>query len=862
MILVADMIRDMYQGDIRAFLAADTTIFENVQAVLANQFERLTQLEEQIMLWLAVEREPADIAALGARIRLPHTPTDLLVALRSLKRRSLIEERETGFTLQNVLMEFVTDRLVARASAEYLTGELETLALLPLLMAQTKSYVRLTQERLLLQPVARQLEDRLGNSLAVARLKNILQALPASIRSHSYAGGNLLNLLLAFGVEASLDFSGTAVWQAYLRGKSPPPINFHQADLSGAALSEYGGYVLTLAFSPDGTRLAGSTITGELRLWDVNTHQPLRNFDGHQDFAGALCFSPDGRWLASGGGDSLACLWDVETGRRLRTFPALDNAVLTVVFAPDGSWVAGSSANRLTIWDPESGATLCDQEFPDGYVDALAVSHDGKILAFSNHNHVLVWDIVQTLATGQGHCLYEFQGHQAAVRRLAFSPDDRWIVGSGDQVCVWETATGGRVNNLQVPNSRIDGLAFHPHKELLAGGSQDSIYLWHPATGKLLRAFTAHDEMIVSLAFSPDGQILASGSEDHTIRLWNLDGHNLHTIQEYVNMIHSVDISPDGSFLACGSDDHKVRLWDFHSGALLAAWGGHQSRVHRAIFSPDGRLVAASSRDRLVRVWAAPTGEERYQLPTGGVPYHAINWSPDGRLLATGDREGVLAIWDAASGHRLKTFQHESRACTVAFHPGGKLIAVGCSDQKIYIWDTDRDSCINVLAGHANEVWALAYTRNGRFLFSGSDDNTVRVWDPDRAACLHVLDEHTGWIQTLAINRAQTILATGSQDKTIDVWDLSRLGRDGPPRLARRLAGHRARVTAVCFSPDGRLIVSSSLDETIRLWQVATGECLQIWTIPGPYAGMDITGATGLTEAQRRSLLALGAFEH
>ena len=861
LILVADMIRDLYRGDVRAFLAADTAIFENVQAVLAHQFERLTELEEQVLLWLAVEREPVTIPDLGERIRLAHTHTDLLVALRSLKRRSLVEERENGFTLQNVLMEFVTDRLVARSLAELLQGELETLARVPLLMAQARAYIRLAQERLLLQPVARQLAGQLGGSPAVARLKQILRDLPPSIRANSYAGGNLLNLLLALDVQESLDFSGTAVWGAFLRGKTLPAIDFHNADLSGAALTEYGGYVLTLAFSPDGTRLAGSTISGELRLWDVDSHRALRNFDGHRDFAGALCFSPDGRTLASGGGDSLACLWDVETGRRLRTFPALDNAVLTLAFAPDGSWLAGSSANRLTVWDPGSGAILFEREFPGGYVDALAVSHDGKTLAFSNRNHVLLWDIAQTLATGEGKCLHEFQGHQEAVRRLAFSADDRWIAASGDRVCVWDAASGELRHSLEVANGRIDGLAFHPHRDLLAGGSQDTIYLWQVATGKLLRAFHAHEELIVSLAFSPDGGILVSCSEDHTIRFWDLDGQNLHTLQEYVNMIHSVDVSADGRYLACGSDDHKVRLWDFQREALLAAWEGHQSRVHRAIFSPDGRLVAASSRDRLVRVWATPSGEERYQLPTAGVPYHALSWSPDARLLATGDRAGVLAIWEADRGHRLHTFRHESRVNTVAFHPGGRQIAAGCADEKIYIWDIDDGSCLNVLACHENEVWALAYTQDGRTLFSGGDDYTVRVWDPLRGACLHVLDAHSGWVQTLALNRAGNLLASGSQDQTIAVWELSGLARGEAPRLARRLLGHKARVTSVCFTPDERLIVSSSLDETIRLWRAADGECLQVWTIPGPYAGMDISGVSGLTAAQRRSLVALGADE-
>jgi len=861
LILVADMINDLYGGNVASFLMAETKIFEDVQSVLSQQFERLTPLEIHIMVWLAVEREAVAISLLDELIRFPHTMAELLTALRSLERRSLIEKRETSFTLQNVLMEFTTDYLIAVVVKELEQDKLEYFAYFPLLKAQAKTYVRLTQERLLLGPVAQQISSQAGASHAINMLTVRLKSLGPSTRKYSYAGGNILNLLLCLGIEEAFDFSGMAVWQAFLRGKALPPINFSGADLTGAAFTDYGGYILTLALSPDGTRLIGSAISGELRMWDVATRQPLLTFDGHQDFAGALCFSPDGRFLASGGGDGVACLWDAETGRRLHTFPVQDNGIFSVVYAPDGSWIAGASSNHLTFWDPASGKTIFSQNFEGGFVNALAVSHNGKTLAFSNHSIVFLWDIPKTLATGEGQLLYEFHNHQALVRRLAFSSDSHWLAGSGDGVHVWDVATGQRLQSFTVPNGLVDGIAFHPQNNILAGGSQTTIYLWNIETGKLLRAFAAHQEMIVSLVFSPDGEILISSSEDHTVRFWNLDGQNLHTIQEYVNMIHGVDLSPDGRFLACGSDDREVRLWDFQSRELVSVLSGHQSRVHCVLFSPDGRYLASSSRDRLVHVWDVPSCEERYQLPTGGVPYHALAWSHDGQLLATGDRDGVMTLWDAATGHRVQSFNHKTRVNAIAFHPDGQQVVTGCLDEKIYVWDLDDHRCIQTLPGHLNEIWTLAYTPDGRFLISGSDDCTVRFWDMDTGECKHILDNHKGWIQTLALSSDGELLVTGSQDKTICLWDLHQINPGNTPRLIRTLTGHRARVTDVCFTSDGDTIVSSSLDETMRLWDVNTGECQIVWTIPGPYAGMDITDVTGLTSAQHKSLKALGAFE-
>lgn len=861
LILIADAIHHLHGGDVAAFLETESTVFGNIQSVLDQQFGRLTKLEEQIILWLAVEREPVEIPALHNLILMRDRQADVSDALRSLQRRSLVERRDTGFTLQNVLMEFATEHLVATMSWELIEGQPALLAQLPLLKASAKTYVRRTQERLLLQVVAQRLLARGGRAQAVRLLQERLYSLPSSMRRHSYAAGNILNLLVHLGGTGPLDFAGAAVWQAYLRGKDLPPIDFSHADLSGSAFTDYGGYILKLVYSPDGTGIAGSAISGEIRLWDAATRQPVMTLEGHDDFAGGLCFSPDGRVLASGGGDGTVCIWDAATGRRLHEFRAHDNAVRPVVFAADGSWLAGASFSRLTIWDPHSGELLFTKSYANGYVETMAVSPDGRILAFSNQSRIQLMDVAQTLASAEAHIVHEFHSGHNVLRQMVFSPDGQWLASCGDGVRLWNAATAELKHELESGKSRIESIAFHSQGRILAGGGRDSIFLWRVQTGDLVRAFTAHEETIISLAFSPDGETLASSSEDHTVRLWDLDGHNLHTIRGFVNMIHGIDLSPDARYLACGSDDHKVRLWDYSKGELLAAWPGHQSRVHRVVFSPDGRSLAASSRDRLVRVWAVPSGEECYQLPTGAVPYHALAWSADSRWLATGDRAGDLMLWDAASGARRAVFHHDAMVCAVAFHPTRRCVAAVCFDHKITIWDIDDGHRIQTLPGHDNEVWALAYTPDGQFLVSGSDDCTARFWHVETGKCAWVAEHHTGWIQALAFNQAGDVLLTGSQDKSVGVWDLSPLGRGSPPQLLRTLQGHTARVTDVCFGPDDASVISSSLDESIRHWSLSTGECLQTWTIPGPYAGMNITAATGLTRAQRRALSMLGAVE-
>jgi WD40 repeat protein len=101
----------------------------------------------------------------------------------------------------------------------------------------------------------------------------------------------------------------------------------------------------------------------------------------------------------------------------------------------------------------------------------------------------------------------------------------------------------------------------------------------------------------------------------------------------------------------------------------------------------------------------------------------------------------------------------------------------------------------------------------------------------------------------------QFILASGSYDQTVKLWDV------GTGRILETLRGHASWVWSVAFSPQGQLLASCSSDETIKLWDTKTGKCLKTLRSDRPYEGMNITGVTGITEAQKAALKALGAVE-
>ncbi|NTV61924.1 MAG: TIR domain-containing protein [Oscillochloris sp.] len=178
--LTAESIREIFAGEIAGFLSEGGVLLGDVLQILAQQFDRLAPLEQELMYWLAIEREPVTADELRTSLVAPVGKRDFLEALGDLRRRSLVEQSPAGLTLQNVVMEYVTDRLVEQVTEEILNGTIKMLNTHALMKAQAKEYVRNSQVRLILAEVLTRLEQRLGSKAAVtSRLTQVLAQLRA-----------------------------------------------------------------------------------------------------------------------------------------------------------------------------------------------------------------------------------------------------------------------------------------------------------------------------------------------------------------------------------------------------------------------------------------------------------------------------------------------------------------------------------------------------------------------------------------------------------------------------------------------------------------------------------------------------------
>lgn len=878
--IVAAPLKDLFDSNIAAFLAQETLLFKDIRSLLNSQFNRLSSLEQQVMYWLAINREAVTATQLQADLLPSISLVELRDALFSLDRRSLIEKikptrvkttnlmnlDEVSYTQQPVVMEYVIEQLIENIHQEIEQAQINYLRIHALLKAQAKDYVRDIQMRLIVQPLlAKLLETQGGSENLKNLLLQLLQIQQTSARLQpGYFAGNVINLLLALGASLShLDFSNLTIWQADLRMVNLHFTNFSHADLSHSIFSQSISDILCVAFSPDAKYIATSHDNGEVCIWQVDSGQKTNTFREIATWCNSIVFTPDGETLIIGNGDRIIKLLHIPSRTVRGELHGHTGAVLSVALNASGHLLAtGGEDLTIKIWDMQTLECVKTLEGHQGWLSSITfnlysqTSTEDNILASGGSDCIIrLWDVQS------GQTLRTFEGHKQGILAIAFSPNGRLLASSSvdHTIRLWDTHTGQEIAAWSGHNHATAwALAFSPDGQMLASGSEDqTIKLWNVKTQQCYRTLLGHTGIVQSLAFNPSGHTLVSATLNQSMRLWDVQtGQCLKTWQGYSKVVFSVVFHPSGQMLASCHGDKVLRLWNVQSGDCLSCLQGHTDRISSVAFSPDGQLLVSGSYDQTICLWDVQTGNflRAFRTPSW---VNSIAFSADGTMLASSGIDRVVRLWDVQTGqcHGVMEPGVNWVPC-VAFSPNEQCLASGNEDGSIKLWDVSNNQCLFTLQGHTRQTQAIAFDPKVRRLASGSDDCTVKLWDLQTGQCLHTLEGHIRPIISISFHPQGNLLVSGGYDKTLKLWDLQHL------TSTSTLLGHTGTIRSVTFDPGGRLIASGSEDGTIRLWDSNTGDCLRILTVDRPYEAMNISGVTGLTDAQKESLRVLGAIEY
>jgi WD40 repeat protein/serine/threonine protein kinase len=359
-----------------------------------------------------------------------------------------------------------------------------------------------------------------------------------------------------------------------------------------------------------------------------------------------------------------------------------------------------------------------------------------------------------------------------------------------------------------------------------------------------------------AMSLSLDGKRAAILSGPVLLFYDTATGKELHRIAPKGHFPDGMAFSPDGNWLAtCGNDQSpktSVRIWNAHTGAEAAVLKGpDRGNARPGIFFglrhlfmmghiagqipvPAGggmalpvQLAFANQVARLDDVYTKP-----------GDP-HGVAFSTDGQLVAATDRRGQLQVWDRATGNLLfrriahplvNLLKEEEFWARPAFSPDGKLVATACQDDGAFkLWNARTGEFVRSLwQGPQNQddgfSWAVFSPKGkwvaaaGRYDALRSTDPSVRVWDLKADRPKYVF-RGTKSFTCLAFSPDEGLLAAGSLDDTVMLWDLA----TGRELATYRYRGHEGGVVAVAFTPDGKRVVSLSGQRVVRTWDATHG---------------------------------------
>ncbi len=259
-----------------------------------------------------------------------------------------------------------------------------------------------------------------------------------------------------------------------------PPPEVKEKPPLGTTLLTYRGHtsaVTTLAWSPNGGRLASGSWDCTVQVWDAATGKRLLRYQGHSTGVTAVAWSPDRKTLASGSEDGLVQVWDAASGQTLLAYRGHNQAISALAWSLDGSYLASASTDlTVHIWKPTSQAKP-----------------------------------------------FIYKGHRAIVEVILWSPDRKRIstVGRDQSVQRWDTASGSNVLTSRNPDAPARSAAWSPDGTRLASGGDDGmIVLKDGPSGRLLIVYRGHTHKVLVVSWSPDGTRIASGSADHSVQIW------------------------------------------------------------------------------------------------------------------------------------------------------------------------------------------------------------------------------------------------------------------------------------------------------------------------------------------------------
>jgi WD40 repeat protein/serine/threonine protein kinase len=507
------------------------------------------------------------------------------------------------------------------------------------------------------------------------------------------------------------------------------------ADLPTSSLES----IIALSFSPNGQVLASGNSDGTLTLWNTESRRQgwTTQFG---DPISTLAFAPDGSRLAVARGR--ITFVEISTTNRLDVpWPATE--IGSLAFSPNGKTLAVGNVNTwVRLLDLGSLSTnalkVTNLGQHQSMVSSVAFFPDGKLVSASYDHTLKLWDV------GRLKEISVLKGHRGAISQVAVSPDGTTVASVGDDMTIrlWSREPVPETDVLKHP-AWVNSADFSRDGKWLVTGCRDpdgTIRLWDVASGQCIRTVSGHTGGVFRVLFSKDNKFVISGGNDETIKIWdaiNPREEPLAILRGHHGSVFCLCLSPDGRTLVSANGNWGetnpglVKLWAFPKGDEIASFLAHTNGIHCMAISPDGRLLVTGSWDTTIKLWDLGSRKPLAELNAHSDPVTAVAFSPDGKTLVSGCEAGKLIFWNVATRQELQTVEEVAGLDGLVFSGDGRtLVETYVNTVRLRNVVTQKE--LLTLHGHEAFVFTPVISPDGRILATPSSDRTVRLWPAAR----------------------------------------------------------------------------------------------------------------------------------
>ena len=505
-----------------------------------------------------------------------------------------------------------------------------------------------------------------------------------------------------------------------------------------------------------------------------------------------------------------------DSGWRFNSILDMSQSVGFQFLSPAGSMAITYDYNKRIFqpWDLKTGKVI-QANFKSWNIVGFGIccSPNGRNVICGN----ALWDIETD------SCLFTFHGNMKAV---CFSPDGKTILTGSDGMVLklWDSETGECLkilkghSRLAQKYNNIESVSFSPDgSHALSGSTDKTMKLWDINTGECIHTFTGHSEAVCSVCFSPDSNSALSVDSNGIIKLWNIkSGDCLYTISGGGN---NVCFSPDGKWAISTS----MMLFDVRNGKCIYIPIQSQSLypIQSVCFCPDGRTLLYADKYHCYQVMIPKLDYQANWLLSGindtgkslenEIKFNKAMEEAGAYLETKNIGQAINALQEAAS---IPGFSSMPAVRELSFKIGRY-----CRTKGVLFFNLEKTYKCSV-----GKVGEMALSPDGKLLASVDLlDKNIKLWDIQSGQQIYMLIGHKERIYSICFSTKGDHILSTSSDNTVKIWD-TKTGE------CFRTIDAEVNLSSACISPDGKYVFVES--RFSKLWDIYTGKCLRTYKSP------------------------------